>query len=54
MKIKTTKQQLNDERKKNAELANKLYKAQADLEYVAMMTDVDLGEDTEEEVSENE
>lgn len=54
MRIKSVNAQLNEERKKNALLANALYKAKADLEYVAMMTDVDLGDDEPEEVNENE
>ena len=39
--------QLIEVRNKNAELAMKLDKTNADIEYIAMMTDVDL-EETEE------
>lgn len=44
---KDTKRQLFEEKKKNAELQAKLEKTNADVEYIAMMTDVDL-EETEE------
>ncbi len=42
--------QLIEVRNKNAELAMKLDKTNADIEYIAMMTDVDL---EETEVTEN-
>lgn len=44
---KDTKTQLLEEKKKNAELQAKLAKTNADIEYLAMMTDVEL-EETEE------
>ncbi len=44
---KDTKRQLMEEKKKNAELQAKLEKTNADIEYIAMMTDVEL-EETEE------
>lgn len=44
---KGTKTQLLEEKKKNAELQAKLAKTNADVEYIAMMTDVEL-EETEE------
>lgn len=44
---KDTKTQLLEEKKKNAALQAKLAKADADIEYLAMMTDVEL-EETEE------
>lgn len=44
---KDTKTQLLEEKKKNAELQAKIAKTNADVEYIAMMTDVEL-EETEE------
>lgn len=44
---KDTKTQLLEEKKKNAALQAKLAKTDADIEYLAMMTDVEL-EETEE------
>ena len=44
---KDTKKQLMEEKKKNAEWQAKLAKTNADVEYIAMMTDVEL-EETEE------
>lgn len=46
-KFKDVKTQLLEEKKKNAELQAKLAKTDADIEYLAMMTDVEL-EETEE------
>ncbi len=46
-KFKSTKEQLIEERKKNAVLQSSLAKTNADIEYLAMMTDVEL-EETEE------
>lgn len=45
---KDTKRQLMEEKKKNAELQAKLAKTNADVEYIAMMTDVELDEEMEE------
>lgn len=48
-KFKDVKTQLIEEKKKNAELQAKLAKTNADVEYIAMMTDVELEEETENE-----
>lgn len=48
-KFKDVKTQLLEEKKKNAELQAKLAKTNADVEYIAMMTDVELEEETENE-----
>ena len=48
MKIVTDKELLQIERKKNAELRSALLKAQSDIDYLSLMTGVDLStEDTE-------
>lgn len=47
-KFKTTKEQLIEERRKNAVLQSALAKTNADVEYIAMMTDVELDEEMEE------
>ena len=52
LKVKTIEEQLEEERLKNAELQESLNKAQANLDYVAMMTDVDIPSEDEEEVKE--
>lgn len=49
---KSVKEQLLDDRKKNAELQAALTKANADIEYIAMMTDVDI-EPEDQEVTED-
>ena len=46
---KDTKTQLLEEKKKNAALQAKLAKTNADVEYIAMMTDVELDETESEE-----
>lgn len=46
-------EQVRDAEKENTKLKDKLDKAQADLAYVAMMTDVDIMDDSEE-VEDNE
>ena len=46
-KFKDVKTQLLEEKKKNAELKAKLAKTNAEVEYIAMMTDVELEEETE-------
>lgn len=46
---KDTKRQLFEEKKKNAELQAKLAKTNADVEYIAMMTDIELDETESEE-----
>lgn len=48
-KFKDVKTQLIEEKKKNAELQAKLAKTNADVEYIAMMTDVELEEETKNE-----
>lgn len=48
-KFKDVKTQLLEEKKKNAELQAKLEKTNADIEYIAMMTDVELEEETKNE-----
>lgn len=50
---KSIRELLNDERKNRAELNATLTKANADIEYIAMMTDVDI-ETNEPEVHEYE
>ena len=47
--IKNTKQQLQEERRKNMALTARLEQTEANLVYVAMMTSVELDSDTEEE-----
>ena len=47
--IKTTKQQLQEERRKNMALTARLEQTEANLVYVAMMTSIELDSDTEEE-----
>ena len=42
--------QLIEKKKKNAELEAKLNKTNADVEYIAMMTDVELETESEENV----
>ncbi len=48
IKVKTVLQQLIDERKKNAFLSGRLEKLLSDMDYVAMMCDVELEEDEDE------
>lgn len=43
--FKSTREQLLEERKKNAELRAALGKTNSDVEYIAMMTDVELEEE---------
>lgn len=45
---KSTKEQLLEERRKNAQLQAALDKTSADVEYIAMMTDVELDDDEEQ------
>lgn len=44
---KSTKEQLLEERRKNAQLQAALDKTSADVEYIAMITDVELDDDEE-------
>ena len=46
---KTTRELLVEERRRNAQLRAALEKTSADIEYIAMMADVELDEETEEE-----
>ena len=48
-KFKSTKEQLIEERRKNAVLQSALEKTNADVEYIAMMTDIELDEAESEE-----
>lgn len=50
--LKDTRKQLREERRKNELLTAKLNKAEADLAYLAMMTDVELEQLEEEEYDE--
>lgn len=52
-KYKGVNEQLLEERKKNASLQAKLNKANADIEYLAMMSDIEL-EDGEVNINEDE
>jgi hypothetical protein len=45
---KSTREQLLEERRKNADLRAQMAKANADIEYIAMMTDVEMEEDETE------
>jgi hypothetical protein len=47
-RYKSIHEQLFEERRKNAKLQSQVEKANADLEYIAMMTDVDIEEDETE------
>ena len=48
LKVKTVLQQLIDERKKNAVLSGRIEKLLSDMDYVAMMCDIELEEDEDE------
>lgn len=52
--VKTVIEQLIEERKKNIQLKNTLEKTSADLEYVAMMADIEIEDETENEEYGNE
>ena len=45
--FKSTRKQLLEERRKNAQLMAKLNKTTADVEYLAMMTDVEMEDDSD-------
>ncbi len=53
MKYRTTAEQLRIERRKNDALQAQLIKTKADLDYIAMMSDVELETNTESEVKED-
>lgn len=46
--FKSTREQLLEERRKNAQLQAALDKTNSDVEYIAMVTDVELEDDEEE------
>ncbi len=48
IKVKSVLQQLIDERKKNASLLFRLEKLLSDMDYVAMMCDIELEEEENE------
>ncbi len=48
IKVKTVLQQLMDERKKNAALSARVEKLMSDMDYVAMMCDIELEEEDDE------
>lgn len=52
--IKNTKQQLQEERRKNMALTARLEQTEATLVYVAMMADVDLDEGGEDDGAQQE
>lgn len=52
--FKSSREQLIEERRKNAQLQAALDKTSADVEYIAMMTDVELEEDEEMEGEEDD
>jgi hypothetical protein len=47
-RYKSIHEQLFEERRKNAKLQAQIAKANADLEYIAMMADIDIEEDETE------
>lgn len=51
-KRKTIQEQLTEERNKSKALTAQLIKARADMEYLAMMTDIDIDEEEEEDAEE--
>ena len=52
--FKSTREQLLEERRKNVQLQAALDKTNSDVEYIAMMTDIELEEDEEMEVEEDD
>lgn len=51
--FKSTREQLLEERRKNAQLQAALDKTNSDVEYIAMMTDIELEDDEEMEVEDD-
>lgn len=51
-KRKTIQEQLTEERNKSKALTAQLIKTRADLEYISMMTDIDIDEEEEEDAEE--
>nr|DAN01671.1 MAG TPA: hypothetical protein [Caudoviricetes sp.] len=47
--IKTMREQLVEERRKNAALQAQVIKANSDIEYLAMMADIEMEQDDEQE-----
>ena len=54
MKIVTDRELLQVERKKNAALQNALLKAQSDIDYLSLMTGVELSTEDTNEVTSDE
>ncbi len=52
-KYKTVKEQMLEERKKNAQLSAENIKIRSDVDFVAMMCDIELDNDTPIEEGEN-
>lgn len=48
--FKSSREQMIEERRKNAQLQAALDKTSSDVEYIAMMTDIELEEDEVEEM----
>lgn len=51
--IKTMREQLVEERRKNAALQAQIIKANSDIEYLAMMADIEMEQDDEQEEQQN-
>ena len=51
---KNMRKQLMEERRKNAELAQQLSKTRSDIDYLSMMADIDMEQDSEEEMEHGE
>lgn len=51
---KNMRKQLIEERRKNAELAQQLSKTRSDIDYLSMMADIDMEQDSEEEMGHGE
>ncbi len=51
---KNMRKQLMEERRKNAELAQQLNKTRSDIDYLSMMADIDMEQDSEEEMEHGE
>ena len=47
-KYKTLKEQIIHERKRNTRMTQELLKKSADIDYIAMMCDIDLDEESED------
>lgn len=51
--IKTMREQLVEERRKNAALQAQIIKANSDIEYLAMMADIEMEQDDDEQEEQN-